>query len=395
MPIKSDLCTSTSDRSQANGSRFRHGSRWILAILMVAATIEVGIWYQGRSQMPSFVTQKVVRGDLTVTVSATGTLNSQSSVDVGVEVSGRVDQVLVDINEPVKAGQVIAVINTDQARAQLQQSEATLAANQATLIQSRQKLDRYLNLQKMGAVPLQDLQTAQGDYDRARASIRTAEAQINQHRTTITKATVRAPIDGIVLNRNVAVGQTVAATFQTPVLFTLASDLSKLQLQIDIDESDIGHIRVGQRATFSVGAFPQNRFDASLISLRNAPKTVNNVVTYMGILSVDNRDKILRPGMTATTDVIIAHVANALLVPNSALRFTPQQSALKAAIPPPPPPVNGRLQGRIWLLKDGMPVPRDLVLGMTDGKYTAVLSGDVSPGADAITNVATSAPKAP
>jgi HlyD family secretion protein len=375
--------------------RFGSGARWAVALLALAALVEIAIWFHGRSQAPDYVTQKVMRGDLTVAVSATGTLSAQSSVDVGVEVSGRVDKVLVDFNDPVKAGQVIAVINTDQTRAQLQQSEAALATNQATLIQNKQKLDRYLGLQKMGAVALQDLQTAQGDYDRARAAIRTAQAQIDQQQTSIGKATVRAPIDGVVLNRNVAVGQTVAATFQTPVLFTLASDLSRMQLQVDIDEADIGQVRVGQEASFTVDAFPQDRFAATLVSLRNAPKTVNNVVTYTGILSVDNHAHLLRPGMTATAEIVTAREHNTLLTPNGALRFTPPQSALKTPIPPVPGAVNGRLQGRIWLLKDGTPTPRDLVLGKTDGKSTVMLAGEVAAGAAAITDIATAAPKAP
>jgi HlyD family secretion protein len=242
---------------------------------------------------------------------------------------------------------------------------------------------------------LQDLQTAQGDYDRARASIRTAQAQIDQQQTTIAQATVRAPIDGVVLDRNVSVGQTVAATFQTPVLFTLASDLSKMQLQVDIDEADIGQVRVGQQASFTVDAFPQDHFAATLVSLRNAPKTVNNVVTYTGILSVDNRAHLLRPGMTATAEIITDRERNALLVPNGALRFTPLQSALKVPIPPLPVTVNGRLQGRVWLLKDGIPTPRDPRLGKTDGKSTVVLSRDVAPGDAAITDVTTSAPTTP
>ncbi len=366
-------------------------TRWRLlaAGLVLLALAGAAFWYHGRGAAPAYVTQKVARGDLIVTVSATGTLSPQNSVDVGVEVSGRVDRVLVDFNDAVTAGQTLAIINTDQVRAQLEQSEATLATNQATLIQAKQKLDRYTILNKSGAATTQDLQTAQGDYDRALASIRTAKAQIAQQQTSIAKAVVRSPIDGVVLSRNVSTGQTVAATFQTPVLFTLASDLSKMQLQVDIDEADIGQVREGQSATFQVDAFPQDKFDARLVALRNAPKTVNNVVSYTGVLSVDNSRKLLRPGMTATAEILTAREHDMLLVPNGALRFTPPTTALKTPVAPLPASVNGRLQGRVWILKNGQPEPRDLVLGKTDGKSTIVLSGHVAAGDAAITDIAT------
>lgn len=383
------------DSAKAPRRGFLTRGKLIAGGLVLAGLVGGFFLFHGRSVAPSYVTQKVTRGDLTVTVSATGTLNPQNSVDIGVEVSGRVDQVLVDFNDFVKAGQTIAIINTDQARAQLEQSEATLATNQATLVQAKQKLDRYTILNKSGAATTQDLQTAQGDYARAQASIRTAQAQIAQQQTSIAKAVVRAPIDGVVLNRTISTGQTVAASFQTPVLFTLASDLSKMQLQVDIDEADVGQVREGQSATFEVDAFPQQKFDAKLVALRNSPKTVNNVVSYTGVLLVDNSGHLLRPGMTATAEILTAREHDVLLVPNGALRFTPAATALKTPIPPLPTPVNGKQQGRVWILKNGQPEPHDLLLGKTDGKATAVLSGDVTAGDAAITDIASLIPGAP
>lgn len=365
-----------------------------LAAVAIGLLLIGGFLFYPKGPAPKFVTVAVTRGSLVVTVSATGTLNPQNSVDVGVEVSGRVDSVLVDFNDPVQKGQTLAIINTDQTRAQLEQSEATLATNTATLIQAKQKLDRYLVLTKEGAVTKQDLQTAQGDYDRAIASIRTAKAQIATQRTNIAKAVVRSPIDGVVLNRNISTGQTVAASFQTPVLFTLASDLSKMQLQVDIDEADIGQVQMGQHADFQVDAFPQEHFDAQLVSLRNSPKTVNGVVSYTGVLVVDNKRRLLRPGMTATAEILTAREDNVLLVPNGALRFTPAQTALKAPIPPLPTPANGQLVGRIWILKAGVAEPRDLVLGRTDGKSTRVISGNVAAGEAAITDIVATVPAA-
>jgi HlyD family secretion protein len=190
-----------------------------------------------------------------------------------------------------------------------------------------------------------------------------------------------------VLDRKVQQGQTVASQFQTPVLFTLASDLSRLKLEVDIDEADIGQVREGQTATFSVDAFPQRRFDARLTSLRNAPKTTNGVVTYLGVLEVDNSAGLLRPGLTATADILVAEADDALLVPNGALRFTPPGG--DASAPPLVPANNGELVGRVWVMENAKPVPRDLRIGRSDGRNTQVLSGDLMPGDDVIVDTAT------
>jgi HlyD family secretion protein len=217
---------------------------------------------------------------------------------------------------------------------------------------------------------------------KAKADVQNAMALAAVYETQLGKAVIRSPIDGVVLDRKVEPGQTVAAQFQTPVLFTLASDLSRMQLQVDIDEADIGVVREGQAATFTVDAYPQRRFDAKLISLRSAPKTVNGVVTYQGVLEVDNGENLLRPGLTATVDILVAEAKDALLVPNGALRFTPPRA--------PPPQVaarNGEIAGRVWVLQDGKPASRDLKLGRTDGTRTEVLAGDLKPGEAVITDL--------
>jgi HlyD family secretion protein len=351
-----------------------------------------------------YVTVPAARGNLTVTVSATGTLQPGNEVDVGTEVSGKLDQVLVDDNDHVKAGQLLAVINTDTTKAQLAQyqatlaqARATLATNQATVVQTAAKRARYHNLQG-GAVALQDVQAADGDYERAVASvalargqIQSAEAQIANARTQIDKAQVRSPIDGVVLSRKVSTGQTVAASFSTPVLFTLASDLAVMQLSVDIDEADIGAVREGQTATFTVDAFPNRRFDARLTTLHNSPKTDNGVVTYPGQLVVNNRAGLLRPGLTATAEILVGSVKNALLIPNAALRFTPPAQAVPKppAIPAAP---NGKVGGRVWVLGKAGPQPRDLILGRTDGRSTEVLTGPLAAGEAVITDIKTNRP---
>jgi HlyD family secretion protein len=197
---------------------------------------------------------------------------------------------------------------------------------------------------------------------------------------------VRSPIDGMVLERRVSTGQTVAASFQTPVLFTLASDLATLQLAVDIDEADIGLVREGQSAHFTVDAYPQRQFDARLISVRNLPKSANGVVTYQGLLAVDNSAKLLRPGLTATASILVSETKDALLVPNGALRFAPP--AKDATAPPLVPATNGEAVGRVWVLQDGKPVVRDIRIGHSDGRNTEVISGELKAGERIITDIA-------
>src|SRR5258705_7520243 len=269
-----------------------------LLVLVLAAGVGLYLW---RSDRPTAcVTAPVTNGPLTVTVNATGTLQPQDQVDVGAEISGRVDSLNVDFNDPVTKGQVIAVINTDQIRAQLAQAQAALNASRATVVNNEatvketfERRNRARGLFAIGGASAQDMQTAEAEYDRAvasvakaKADVENAAAQVTMHQTSPGKAQVRSPINGLVLERRVSSGQTVAASFQTPVLFTLASDLSMMQLAVDIDEADIGVVHEGQMASFAVDAYPQRRFDAKLISLRNSPKTANGVVTYQGLLTV-------------------------------------------------------------------------------------------------------------
>lgn len=370
---------------------------FVLALCAVAA---MAFWPSGPKL--NYETAKVVRGDLTVTVSATGTLQPGTKVDVGTEVSGKIDQLLVDSNDHVKKGQLMAVINTDtlqaqldQFRATLAQARATLATNQATVRQTQAKRARYHNLQDGGAVSALDIQSVDADYARAIASVSlakgqidSAEAQVTNTQTQIGKARVTAPIDGVVLSRAVSVGQTVQASFSAPVLFTLASDLSVMQLSIDIDEADMGTVKEGQKATFTVDAFPNRKFDARLVTLYNSSKTTNNVVTFPGSLLVDNRSLLLRPGLTATAEILVAEVKNALLVPNAALRFTPPPVGLDNKPPPPAAKApNGKQGGRVWVLVKNKPEARDLILGHSDGISTEILSGNLALGDVVLTDI--------
>lgn len=374
--------------------------KWIAGAVAVLLIVAIPSVYFLRPRAPEYLTAAASRGDILVTVDATGTLQPREKVDVGAEISGRIDSVNVDFNDQVKRGQVLAQLDTEQLRARLQQSEASLAAAratvrqfQATLEQTRTNTTRAEELFNRNIIARQELEAARADLQRAVANLQKAEAdttlaqaRVSADRTDLQKARILSPIDGIVLDRRVEPGQAVAATMQTPVLFTLASDLKSMELQVDIDEADIGTVHEGQSATFTVDAFAQRSFDAKLIAVYNAPKTTNGVVTYQGILLVDNSDQSLRPGLTATAEILVANIKGALLVPNGALRFAPDQDIVDAA-PPLPPAANGERVSRIWVLEDGKPRPRTLKLGATNGTSTVVTSGDLKPGETVIVDI--------
>ncbi len=363
--------------------RWRRRLWWIGGLALVAAGIAFLILKPAAPH--SFTTAQVKRTTLAVSVSATGTLAPRNQVDVGAEVSGRIDVLDVDFNDRVKKGQELARINTDQLKAQLQQARATLAQAEATLAQMTQTHDRYVALEKGNALSKEQLNVSVGDLARAKAGVGLARAQVDQDTTMLSKATIYSPIDGVVLDRKVEVGQTVVAALQTPVLFTLASGLNQMELDVDIDEADVGLVHAGSHATFNVDAYPTRKFNAELISVHNAPKTVQGVVTYQGVLLVQNEGGLLKPGMTATAEIEAATVKDALLVPNTALRFVPTDD-IKNAATAPPPELNGINAGRVWVKTGDKVTAKDLRLGATDGRSTQVLSGDVKPGDAVITD---------
>jgi HlyD family secretion protein len=266
--------------------------------------------------------------------------------------------------------------------AQLDQARATLAQAKATLDQDRGVMNRYSNLRKSNAVSPQEFDSATGDYGRAKAGVALAAAQVAADETELTKATIFAPISGVVLDRKVSVGQTLVAAMTTPVLYTIASDLSQMELDVDIDEADVGSVHAGLPATFTVDAYPNKQFDAKLIQVRNAPQTVQGVVTYKGVLLVQNPQLLLKPGMTATATITAAHIKDALQVPNAALRFLPSDDIVKKA-PPPNPAPNA---GRVWTVNGKTLKSHDLKLGPSDGRHTQILSGDLAVGDAVVTD---------
>lgn len=366
-------------------------SWWAITIAVLVALVAAW-WVLTPKQKTEYIQSKAEVLTVRAIVTATGTLQPLEKVTVGAEVSGRIDSVLVDFNGHVTKGQILAHINTDALRALALQAQASVAQAQANLAKADNDLKRAISLQGQGFVSTSAYDTARAARDTAAATLKSARAQSEQADANLAKADIKSPIDGIVLDRKVDPGQTVAASFQTPELFVIASDLKKLELNVDIDEADIGQTRVGQAATFTVDAYPATTFTATVRELRNAAKTVQNVVTYQGVLSVDNGQGLLKPGMTATADITVRIVDNVLTIPNGALRFSPdaQASNLPGSVNPiaPVDPIAAG-KGKVWVVgPNGKPVSRDVTLGASDGRHTQVTSGNVKPGEAFILDIA-------
>ncbi len=404
------------------GASHRLRSRlWLLlvvAIVVAAAALWLG---RGGKATQSYKSEEARRGDLTVTVTATGTLQPVNKVDVGSELSGTIASVAVDYNDRVTQGQPLATLDTEILQARLAESRAALQSAQAkvqdaaaTVTETRLNYKRCEDLVPRQMCSQSDLDKLRAAYQRGEAGVTMAKAQEAQARATLDsqetnlkKAVIRAPINGIVLDRKVEPGQTVAASFQTPVLFTLAEDLTHMELQVAIDEADIGQVRVGQPATFSVDAFPNRTYNARVVQIRQAPQTVDGVVTYQTVLSVDNDDQTLLPGMTATVEVVVNQLKDTLLIPNAALRFSPPVTATApkssgfSLFPHRPPsaprkaqesaPVGSKAVQRVWTLRDGVPTPISVRVGATDGRSTQLLSGDVTAGMALLTDTVSAA----
>lgn len=381
--------------------------RWI-APLIFALGVALFFWLRRAPEAPAYQLSAARRGDLTVTVTATGALAPLDTVYVGTEVSGVIDVVAADYNDRVVKGQVLAVVNTDQLRAQIQQSRASLAVARAAVQQAAATLAEVVpqaaraeSLFKRTMISPQDVESARAALARAGAAhvsavaqVAGAQAALEVQQTALRKATIRAPISGIVLERNVERGRTVTAAFQTPVLFVLAADLAHMTLSLAVDEADIGQVEAGQTAEFSVDAYADRVFTASVRSVRNAAKTVEGVVTYQAILDVANPELLLRPGMTATARIATARVANALLIPNAALRFTPvteSEAAGGGAVNTAPGEVASpvaRSSRRVWTLRDGTLTAIPVTVGLTDGQWAEVTGGELAPGTQVVVGVA-------
>lgn len=373
-----------------------------LVIVLLAALAAWFFFGRGGSTYV-YTTDKATTGDLTVTVTATGSIQPIEQVDVSSELSGRVKSVFVDYNSRVKTGDVLAElvtdtleVNVDSARAKLAAANATVAKLQAVIAQMKNVLDSKKVLVDRNVSSSQELIDAQANYDAAIAAVDAAKAEVNAAQadlrlaeTNLSKAKIVSPIDGIVLTRSVDPGATVAASLSAPVLFVIAGDLAKMELRVDVDEADVGQVKIGQKATFTVDAFPDRVFPAAIKDVRFVSETVQNVVTYKALLSVDNSELLLRPGMTATADIVVNEVKNATLIPNAALRYAPPTENASGGgflffrAPRMAPVTNAEPTGHgrtVWVLRNGVPVSVTIEIGASDGSRTAVLSGDIKPG---------------
>ena len=404
--------------------------RALVQKLLIAAVLfgAVGafVWQRtikGKDTGPRYVTAQAKLGPLRETVMATGKFKGLDSVDVGAQISGRVARVLVDFNDQVKAGQTLAEIDpaqlmsrVEQSRAQVSAADSSVRLAKATLAQSKASLARAKDMAEKGLISSKDLEAAQADAERAEASVGSSQSQATLSRaslkdaeTSLSWSTIKAPIDGVVLARLVEPGQTVAASLQSPVLFTVARDLTQLTLYVDIDEADIGKLHEGQDASFTVGAWPARKFASKVISVHNLPTAGQTVVTYQAVLSVENKELLLRPGMTATASIVTSDRPEVLTVPDSALRYSPPtpKAAASAASPfmPMTPPrgmgggqrrqgggagapkgdASNAARGAVWVLENGAPKRVSVQTGGSDGQNTEITSG-LSAGTVVITD---------
>jgi HlyD family secretion protein len=363
-------------------SRFKRPALAVGAGLILLGAV-FGVTRCGGSRAAGYQTVTVNRGPITQAVTATGTLNPVVNVQVGSQVSGNIQKLFVDFNSKVKAGDVVAQIDPVLFQATVTQAEGELASARAALELAR------LNASRTEAL-LAKQNSSQADFDQARATLQQAEATVRIRQGALDKAradlehcAIKSPVDGVVISRNVDVGQTVAASLQAPVIFTIANDLANMQINTAVAEADVGSVAVDQEVEFTVDAFPNRTFRGKVVQVRNAPTTVQNVVTYDTIIGVNNADLKLKPGMTANVSIIIAHKDDVLRLPNAALRYRPANAAPGAAAARG---AQGRQRGggnqqrerasrTVYVLRSGTPQAVEVKTGISDGATTEVLEG--------------------
>jgi len=383
------------------------------AILLVAGLIWV-VGFRGKEAGPKYRTAKVDRGDVTQTVTATGTLSAVTTVKVGSVVSGIVAALHADFNKQVKKGDLLAELDPVPFQAKVAQSQAGLEKAQVDARNAEISLRRQTALKEQGLAPQADFDQAQANYDSGRAAVAQAKASLEQAQTDLKNSRIVAPIDGVVVDRHYDVGQSVAASFQAPTLFTIAQDLTKMQVSADVSESDIGMCKTGQPVRFTVDAYPEQTFRGTISQIRLNATVNQNVVTYPVIIDVPNPDLSLRPNMTANVIIDVAVVRDVLRVPNAALRWRPEEKEATAA--PSPEERAAKSVGQkgstgamtqfarttgakarkagqtVYTIADpsaGEPKPVEIRPGITDGRFTQVASGDLKPGDTVVVGLVT------
>lgn len=388
-------------RSEQSRGRFSRLIWLALALLIIAA---ISWWLWPVDKTVHWQTQLLERGDMVLNATATGNLQAKSEITVGAEISGLIREVLVTENDRVKQGDVLARFDTVELQVSLQQAEARLALSNASVTEAEANLDearinlqRGRTLQKKGSMSQSELDNllaaekrANAKLSYAQASVREAKASVSQARTHLEKAVITSPINGVVLQRSIEPGNTVAANFQAPELFLLAEDLNQMELHVSLDEADVGQVKAGQQAKFTVDAWPSKSFKADVVKVYLYPSIENNVVTYTTVLGVNNPDNLLKPGMTATATITTGQLEQALLVPNMAFRFTPPSEKKDTGIFGPPGTRNNTEKGNnntVWILRDGQPHRLIIATGFSDGRNTEVLSNELNAGDEVITGI--------
>jgi len=371
----------------------RAGGRKFMLIASLLTICMVGIaaalwWTLGAKSSVRYVTAPVTRGSVIQTVTATGTVNPVLTVLVGTYVSGVIQSLSCDYNTEVKAGQVCAKIDPRPFQAALAQYSAQLARDQAILGKDQKNLLRFQQLAAQNSIARQQAEDQAYVVQQDQATVKIDQALVENAALNLGYTDIVSPVDGTVVSRNVTQGQTVAASFQTPTLFLIASDLKKMQVDTNVSESDIGDIKEGDECSFTVDAFPKRTFVGKVVQVRQSPQTVQNVVTYDVVIGIDNSDLALKPGMTASARIIVDQRSNVIRVPDQALRFLPKSQRAAPVQPKAPEPTasgGASNQGQVWILRDNKPVAVPVTLGLDDDTYTEIVSGNLQPGVLVIT----------
>jgi len=391
-------------------------------VILLLASASYGFWrFSSRNKEPPYIAAAVQKGDVMQVVTATGTLSAVTTVQVGSQVSGTIDKLNVDFNTQVKAGQVVARLNQDKFNAAVDQARANVVAAQANVAKAKvsvedaqRTLDRNKEMMKRELLAQSEMDSAQTAYDAAvaqyqvnLAQVNQAQAALNQSLVDLNNTIIRSPVDGIVVSRNIDVGQTVAASLQAPTLFLIGNDLRKMQVDTNVSEGDVGNVWVEQEVHFTVDAYPTRRFQGKVLQVRNAAIMVQNVVTYDAVVGVNNEELLLKPGMTANVEFLVSHKTGVLKIPNAALRFRPpserqpvQVAATQAAGNSPSGAGGGarrtggpnagqgqrnregggNRQGTVYVLREQQAAPVRVRLGVSDGSFTEIAGGEIKEG---------------
>lgn len=354
-----------------------------MAVVIIVAIVAWALSGSKKEEQISFETAAVAPANIMNSITATGTIEPVTSVTVGTQVSGIVSKLYVDYNSVVKKGQVIAELDKTNLMSQLNSAKTQLATAQSQLNYQTTNFNRYKTLYQKGLVAADDFDSAKLSYTQAKEQVAAAKEEVQRAQTNLGYATITSPIDGIVLSKSVEEGQTVAASFSTPELFTIAQDLTNMQVVADVDEADIGDVKEGERVSFTVDAYPDDTFEGTVKQVRQEATTTNNVVTYEVVISAPNADLKLKPGLTANVTIYTAERKDVLSVQSKALRFTPQKETVgKMKIVDQ----TGNAKNKVWTIEGNSIVAHNVNIGMTDGTNTQILNG-ISAGVKVVTGL--------